>query len=844
MAFPTLLTPAHSHETSNVTSTVVALPDGSDVVGRLVVVHATKDGTGAFTFPAGWTSLVGLASAGARVDVRYRIIDGTEGFDGIGDTITLTHALEKTNITVHTYSVWHGTTPPEASSTSGATGDPDPPSLTPSWATDDTAWAAGFGADLESIVTGFPTSYDSNQHGDSSASGAGSATHGIATRELNAASDDPGVFTRDVSDDWVAYTVAVRPSAPPDPAAAVLNFRAPVPTLVTLPAPPAAILQVVAPTVTLDLATPDVPIAEIEFVALVPTIVVPPLDVPIAILRFGASAPLSPSHPGGGSGGEGGAGGSGEIGGVGSFNAIRSPYGAGGLGGVFHTITHDGNSHTPSIDGWEAAEEGSGGYMGARGRIPESIVRRHADVYVPRAVWQTFHRETNEIVHVSRLEDPAIEGGVAELTGVGAGERLPEREFDRVWYQSRDTTEWKEHSDDSAKWEVEQENTPIDAADPGVWSWHRQGHTDTDTDEGPSIILWVPGQELTRAAFRCQISGPPGTRKADIHVYARKMHHYEWVEAHSVTLGPSGGTEVLEVEVDFRYRFDGNPYPSALPDNTGGIPWEDESPDAVRIQIGDSNANVTGHVSVDIMGLRVNGWGLSDRMTDGQLVRDIADRIGVHSIIEDAGINILPYAPGHVAVGEVLDYAELLSGVPWRFVDFGAGSVLVYGEGERYAVADGRQPFRPVPLPRYDRIIVPFRHTGYRQLDGVRVRLDPSPLEDPVTYGRIPIEDALPFDQEQASELGERLLQKMSIERTAGDGHLLEVRDQNGARRSGFLLHSADVLDHPLAGSSDMRIRTLRKTYGGVEYALEDELSSLERILARRAKRLERRIRN
>jgi hypothetical protein len=215
VAFPTIHGVSHTHVTANATSTAAALPDGSNVVGRLVIVCATKDGTGAFTWPSGWTQIAASndGSSASRTEVRYRIIDGTEGFDGTGDTITLTHASEETACSAITYSSWHGTTPPEAATATGTTGNANPPSLNPAgWGTEDTSWIAYCGLDASVTVTGWPTSYSDNQHGDNTG-GTGGCSHGFATRGLNAASDDPGTFTNG-SESWMAVTIAVRPAPP------------------------------------------------------------------------------------------------------------------------------------------------------------------------------------------------------------------------------------------------------------------------------------------------------------------------------------------------------------------------------------------------------------------------------------------------------------------------------------------------------------------------------------------------------------------------------------------------------------------------------------------------------
>ena len=215
MAFPTIHGVRHNHQTTNTAGHVVFLPDGSNVVGYLVLVFVTVDGTLTITWPSGWTELDegNDGSAASRTACRYRVIDGTEGFDGTDDNIAvfvLTPQEWASSVVI--FSDWHGATPPELAAATGTSGNADPPNLDPSgWGTEDTAWIAYFGADNSVSVTGYPTDYAGNQHGDNTI-GTDGVTHGFATRQLTGGSDNPGTFANG-SAPWRAYTVAVRPAA-------------------------------------------------------------------------------------------------------------------------------------------------------------------------------------------------------------------------------------------------------------------------------------------------------------------------------------------------------------------------------------------------------------------------------------------------------------------------------------------------------------------------------------------------------------------------------------------------------------------------------------------------------
>ena len=62
-------------------------------------------------------------------------------------------------------------------------------------------------------VTAWPTSYTLSQTTSPDVSSAGRGA--TAGRNLAAATDNPGTFTWSASDEWIAYTVVVRPAAAP-----------------------------------------------------------------------------------------------------------------------------------------------------------------------------------------------------------------------------------------------------------------------------------------------------------------------------------------------------------------------------------------------------------------------------------------------------------------------------------------------------------------------------------------------------------------------------------------------------------------------------------------------------
>jgi hypothetical protein len=183
--------------------------------GDLLIVLFTNDGSATVTTPAGWSLLASTANGSAvRLSVYYKIAAGTEG----GTTVNfVTSANEQAAAQVYRITSWHGTTPPEISTAAtGISTRPNPASLDPAgWDVADTLWLAVAGQDRgdQSGTTAYPSSYTdgiSTQSSDPATTGV-CRVHS-ARRVLAVASENPGAFTIPASEEWVAFTIAVRPA--------------------------------------------------------------------------------------------------------------------------------------------------------------------------------------------------------------------------------------------------------------------------------------------------------------------------------------------------------------------------------------------------------------------------------------------------------------------------------------------------------------------------------------------------------------------------------------------------------------------------------------------------------
>lgn len=214
-AFPTVTDSNNSKSTAESTNHSVSMPP-TCAAGKLLLVVFTTDGTESIGWPGSWVELPsqtsGINPSGA---VGYLVSTGAEA----GGTITVTTGTIESSSHISLCidgAIDPATQTPELSTWSapGATVTPDPPSLTPTGGAKDYLWIAVSAQDNGAkSVSAYPTNYASNQV--IAPAGDNTTTRvALATRELNAASEDPGTFTwSGVADNsTLALTIAVHPA--------------------------------------------------------------------------------------------------------------------------------------------------------------------------------------------------------------------------------------------------------------------------------------------------------------------------------------------------------------------------------------------------------------------------------------------------------------------------------------------------------------------------------------------------------------------------------------------------------------------------------------------------------
>ncbi len=222
MAFATLTFGTAYTNNSLATSHTIPLPTSPAAGERLYVVLTMRQasGTTASTFPSGFTKVLSdVANFDSTNNLVFAYKDLVGGDAEIGaSTISVSVSPTARVAGVAWKSTGHAATAPEAptfNNTSSGT-NPNPPSCDPSgWGTEDTTWVAIFGGTATSAINTFPTNYSSNNiSGISTGGTAGTRTaFGLGTRNLNAASDDPGTFGTSTSGLYTAATIAIRSGA-------------------------------------------------------------------------------------------------------------------------------------------------------------------------------------------------------------------------------------------------------------------------------------------------------------------------------------------------------------------------------------------------------------------------------------------------------------------------------------------------------------------------------------------------------------------------------------------------------------------------------------------------------
>lgn len=215
MAFPVVASTSVSSGTSSGIS--ISLPAGT-VAGDLLVLIAAFDGAVSethdiFVVESGWTRAA-LATAQGYVSgaVLWKVATGSDAatVDLSGNGAAEAGGVIAYRITGHGGQVECAHTD-NYTSVSDLSATPDSPALTPTWGAADTLWITAASVDNASrTYTADPAGYANPVEYDGAASSAAVRTRAL-TKAANAATEDPGAYTVSVSEQWVAFTIAIKP---------------------------------------------------------------------------------------------------------------------------------------------------------------------------------------------------------------------------------------------------------------------------------------------------------------------------------------------------------------------------------------------------------------------------------------------------------------------------------------------------------------------------------------------------------------------------------------------------------------------------------------------------------
>ena len=195
-------TAVYTSNGSDVSTAPVTMPQNI-ITGDLLIMILKTGSTGTVTTPTGWTLLASRSSTGNSY-VFYKISDGSENTH-VDVTATSCH------VSAITYRISNYEGLPEASF--AATNVNDPPSLTTSWSSTKNLFiAACTTRNSNNAFTVAPTGYSTLVTvGDPSNASANHIRLASASKEVNAATDDPSAFTTTGTlDNPHSVTIAVK----------------------------------------------------------------------------------------------------------------------------------------------------------------------------------------------------------------------------------------------------------------------------------------------------------------------------------------------------------------------------------------------------------------------------------------------------------------------------------------------------------------------------------------------------------------------------------------------------------------------------------------------------------
>lgn len=494
------------------------------------------------------------------------------------------------------------------------------------------------------------------------------------------------------------------------------------------------------------------------------------------------------------------------------------------LGSVFHEVSSDEGSYTfRATDEWEATEIAPGGYHEAKEVIPEKVFQRNRGAFKRDATFRSWHEQTGECIWSGSIRDDLFSNDGRIDIALDGLSKLAERKTGRLLYQSRDYSEWGDdgtagNTGQDLKWNVTVGDHVI------RFFRYPTATADNfrDATGGRARFIAKGTNQLSRISFDAVLGDKAGADAAELSVRAGDDDN-DWNVYGPTTLTYSGSTWV---DVDLTQA--GEP----IPNN-------------VQIRVGDRTTLQQTATRVQIHNLTVGGIASGEEFSVSAAVRDICTRLGVDdSSVDDYGFDVLPldFKDGE-DFAECLDYLSLLADARWLLLDTGTRPYLEFSRfGKRVWTAFECVPDL-MPLVRYDQVTISYKlHSSdinepIKKSERAKVLVTAEyPLDVHRHFGRVVLKDAVHNDTRPRA-VGERLVEQLVTERPGGSVRLATVQDVDGRNQSAFLLHAGDTLRVPHRHTRG-RVASKTMTNRGVTTNFENNYVALDRLLARRAKRM------
>lgn len=190
---------------------IISLPSGIESGDLILIFWADGTETGTDpSLPGGYILLDSYETESSYFAIWYRIADGTEGA-----TVSTTNSFGERSAHI-TYRIQKGTYTgvPIFERANGSSSSPNPPTLSPSWGSQNYLWIASAHANESSDVSSYPTNYGDELMVRTSGVTSSDDEHAqMATAHQFFETDgqNPGSFSFNQTVTWAAYTVAILP---------------------------------------------------------------------------------------------------------------------------------------------------------------------------------------------------------------------------------------------------------------------------------------------------------------------------------------------------------------------------------------------------------------------------------------------------------------------------------------------------------------------------------------------------------------------------------------------------------------------------------------------------------